>query len=175
MDSGVVIAPQGRSTAPADKHRWRPGRRVPERSLTCPHPGCTYTSTNQQGISAHITQAHGQAGKQTFTCEHCSRTFGRKGALTLHLLRCEKAGAVAPVADQVRARTDVECHFQCPDPLCGLSFMSKSQLNRHTAKQCLGRVGSGAVVRNGKYVFVCCGKEFGSTQALGIHKRKVSR
>lgn len=64
--------------------------------------------------------------------------------------------------------------FQCPDPLCQLFFVSKSQLNRHTAKQCLGRPGSGAVVRNGKYIFICCGKEFASSQALGIHKSKVS-
>ena len=169
MIRAISIVPQTRGTAVDARHRLRVQDRPRTHGLTCPVPGCGYTSTNQQGLQRHINAKHGQAPQQSWTCASCERVFYHKGAFTLHVKSCGKSPE--PRADQWRARTGGARPCVCSDRRCGLACANISQLNRHVQKQCLGRPNSGAVVRNDKYVFICCDRIFASTQALGIHKR----
>lgn len=171
----MVIAPQTRSTPAEDRVRLRPSRRIPEQNLHCPIAGCLFLARNLQGLNAHINIQHAQGRRSMWKCPHCDAEYHHKGAWTVHISRW---GADASDSDhspvQPRARNSSEHEFVCPEPLFGLSFLSLSQLNRHTRSQCLGRPGGPAVPRQGKYMQPCdlCDTWWTSSQALGIHKRR---
>jgi hypothetical protein len=79
----------------------------------------------------------------------------------MHVRSC--GATPEPRAVQRRARTGN------PLPFVALPLL-RHRSSIDMFKNCLGRPNSGAVVRDGKYVFICCGTPFSSTQALGIHK-----
>lgn len=91
MIRAISIVPQTRGTAVDARHRLRVQDRPRTHGLTCPVPGCGYTSTNQQGLQRHINAKHGQAPQQSWTCASCERVFYHKGAFTLHLKSCGKS------------------------------------------------------------------------------------
>ena len=176
----IQIAPQVRSTAPADRVRLRPQRRAPEQDLHRPHDGCHYVGRNLQGLNRHINAKHGQGGAWSRRCQFCNKEYKRKGAFTAHERSCpDKPGPALPdrpLAEPAdyRARSSSERNFQRPDPHCGKRFLDLSQLNRHLRSQCLGRADSAAVLRDGKYMLPCpkCSSFFASTHALGVHKSR---
>ena len=185
----LSIVPQTRRTAVADRHRLQPSRVrsaavVAADPMQC--PSCPHRARSAQGLARHISQVH-PTGDAVWTCEHCQKAFGRKGALTTHLETCPEAhrnaGEDGPVPAPPRssARTLAARPHTCPHDGCDLDFPTLSALNRHVRTQCLAREGSGATRQaDGRFAFRCphpaCVASdtlYFSTRSLATHKQRA--
>jgi hypothetical protein len=86
-----------------------------ERPFECKHPGCGKTFFSSGDLKSH-EKTH--SGVKAHECETCGKALSSRNALRVH----------------IRALHTLERPFKCEEPGCGVTYMTRADLDRHLNK-----------------------------------------
>ena len=90
------------------------GREEEDVVLACPRPGCTFETTAEATLAAHLRLEHTPLGQ--FPCAHCGQRFKGRPALDTHVKKKHKKGGG---------------RLPCPHAGCKFSMKNDVQLQFH--------------------------------------------
>ena len=86
-----------------------------ERPFVCKFEGCSKAFYSSGDLRAHM-RTH--SGERPYTCHVCGKGFRTRNALKTH----------------VKSLHTLERPFKCPEPGCGMTYMTKIDLERHMVR-----------------------------------------
>ena len=150
-----------------------------KKPFSCKADGCQVKFVCKRRMETHFDEVH--LKKRPFKCCHCSKDFGRKQHLSLHIkivhqkekaFLCQepgcgkKFGAKRELQDHMRSAHGVGVPFKCS--ICSKAFGSMGILSTHIK-----------IVHQKEKAFICqepgCGKKFGQNNELKDHMRSVHK
>ena len=113
--------------------------------IPCPY-GCGRSFKHATQKAIHVRKAH--TGERPFECKHhgCGKRFFSSGDLKSHekthsgvkTHKCETCGKLLSSRNalrvHIRALHTLERPFKCDHPGCGVTYMTRADLDRHLAK-----------------------------------------